>query len=309
MKYFVITIDTEGDNLWQWDKKSPITTENTTYLIRFQKLAEQYGFKPVWLTNFEMISDPRYVDFIVDVEERKVGEVGMHLHAWNTPPLFTLPKIQSGLPYLIEYPEGIMRNKVETMTSLIEKKTGVRPTSHRAGRWSRDERYFRILKDFGYTVDCSVTPHHSWQSSPGQTEINGTDFSGYPEQPYWVDIEQTLLEVPVNIRPSHFFVFPESFTLKNVARNIRDAYRGYNLWLRPNGKNEKQMLYFLNVVNDSEADYIMFMLHSSELMPGGSPAFGTEHAIEQLYITLQHVFSKAAKLFSGITLRDYRNVK
>ena len=135
MKYFVITIDTEGDNLWQWDKKSPITTENTTYLIRFQKLAEQYGFKPVWLTNFEMISDPRYVDFIVDVEERKVGEVGMHLHAWNTPPLFTLPKIQSGLPYLIEYPEGIMRNKVETMTSLIEKKTGVRPTSHRAGRW------------------------------------------------------------------------------------------------------------------------------------------------------------------------------
>ncbi|MDR8263551.1 deacetylase, partial [Acinetobacter baumannii] len=48
---FLITIDTEGDNLWQ--KHDSITTENARYLPRFQQLCEKYGFKPVYLTNYE----------------------------------------------------------------------------------------------------------------------------------------------------------------------------------------------------------------------------------------------------------------
>lgn len=307
MKHFIITIDTEGDNLWQWDKKSPIRTENTLFLPRFQKLCEEYGFKPVWLTNYEMINDPRYVDFIMDVEERKVGEIGMHLHAWNTPPEYNLPVVQTGLPYLIEYPEEIMRKKVETMTALIEQKIGIRPTTHRAGRWAMDDRYFKILKEFGYTVDCSVTPHQNWQSSPGQTEIDGTDFSKYPEQPYWVDNEMSLLEVPVSIRPSHSFILPKKLTPKNIARNALNAYRGYNLWLRPKGNNEKLLLSFLDIINDSEADYIMFMLHSSEMMPAGSPTFKTCEDIEEMYKTLKKVFTKASKTYKGTTLCEYRN--
>ncbi|WP_395754844.1 hypothetical protein [Edwardsiella ictaluri] len=49
---FIITIDTEGDNLWQ--NHDRITTENARYLPRFQLLCEKYGFKPVYLTNYEM---------------------------------------------------------------------------------------------------------------------------------------------------------------------------------------------------------------------------------------------------------------
>lgn len=309
MKYFIITIDTEGDNLWQWDKKSPITTENSLFLPRFQKLCEDYDFKPVWLTNFEMINDPRYIDFIMDVEDRNMGELGMHLHAWNTPPHYELPKIQTGLPYLIEYPEEIMRKKVEFMTSLIEQKTGIRPISHRAGRWSMDERYFKILKDFGYKVDCSVTPHQNWQSSPGQTDVNGIDFSKYPEQPYWLYEEHTLLEVPVSIRPAKAFVMPDKFNLISLARSVRQAYRGYQMWLRPRGNNERQMLRFIDMINDSDSDYIMFMLHSSELMPGGSPTFRTIDDIEGLFATIDKVFAKASKIYKGATLRDYHNLK
>jgi hypothetical protein len=53
---FLITIDTEGDNLWQ--KNDSITTENAKYLPRFQAVCEKYGFKPVYLTNYEMAIDP-----------------------------------------------------------------------------------------------------------------------------------------------------------------------------------------------------------------------------------------------------------
>ena len=38
MKYFIITIDTEGDDQWNWKYGSKITTENVKYLPRFQKL-------------------------------------------------------------------------------------------------------------------------------------------------------------------------------------------------------------------------------------------------------------------------------
>ena len=86
MKKFLITIDTEGDNLWQWKDGDSIGTDNTKYLPRFQKLCDKYGFKPTWLTNYEMMMDDNYVQFITEVVNEDRGEIGMHLHAWSTPP-------------------------------------------------------------------------------------------------------------------------------------------------------------------------------------------------------------------------------
>ena len=69
MKYFIITVDTEGDNLWHYKKGQKITTENTLFIPRFQELSNKYGFKPVWLTNYEMSCDDRYVEFIKHMME------------------------------------------------------------------------------------------------------------------------------------------------------------------------------------------------------------------------------------------------
>lgn len=80
MKKFIITMDTEGDNLWNWHEGDEITTHNTHYLLRFQQLCEKYGFKPVWLTNYEMIMDPDYVEFIKNVEKNHTGELGITVY-------------------------------------------------------------------------------------------------------------------------------------------------------------------------------------------------------------------------------------
>ena len=68
MKKFIITIDTEGDG--QWNPGAPCSTENTRFIPRFQKLAEKYGFKPTWLTNYEMAEDPFYIEYMKDCLER-----------------------------------------------------------------------------------------------------------------------------------------------------------------------------------------------------------------------------------------------
>ena len=53
---FIITIDTEGDNLWARPRE--ITTRNAAYLPRFQALCETFRFKPVYLVNVNGYWDP-----------------------------------------------------------------------------------------------------------------------------------------------------------------------------------------------------------------------------------------------------------
>ena len=53
---FIITIDTEGDNIWA--HPHPVTTENARHLPRFQELCERYGFAPSYLVDYEMAIDP-----------------------------------------------------------------------------------------------------------------------------------------------------------------------------------------------------------------------------------------------------------
>src|SRR6266478_50265 len=85
---FIITIDTEGDNMWS--RPHEITTRNADYLPRFQSLCERYDFRPVYLVDYEMAISPTFVEFGRDVLVRDAGEIGMHLHAWNSPPLVPL---------------------------------------------------------------------------------------------------------------------------------------------------------------------------------------------------------------------------
>ena len=85
---FLITIDTEGDNIWS--RPRTIGTRNAEFLPRFQVLCEQYGFKPTYLTNWEMTHCPCFQEFGRDLIRGGRAEIGMHLHAWNNPPLVPL---------------------------------------------------------------------------------------------------------------------------------------------------------------------------------------------------------------------------
>ena len=58
---------------------------------------------------------------------------------------------------------------------------------------------------------------------------------------------------------------------------------------------------------EKSTDYAEFMIHSSELMPGGSPYFKTNEEINSLYNALEAIFKYASKNFSGLTLKEYRN--
>ncbi|MDV1069714.1 polysaccharide deacetylase family protein [Klebsiella pasteurii] len=311
---FLITIDTEGDNLWQ--KHDSITTENARYLPRFQQLCEKYGFKPVWLTNYEMAIDPVYIEFAKDTIARGTAEIGMHLHAWNSPPTDPLTDDDwRHKPYLIEYSDAAMRAKVDYMTRLLEDTFQTKMVSHRAGRWAFDERYARLLVEYGYLVDCSVTPRVNWKTAKGAPQGDGgTDYRHFPQHAYFLDEndirregQSSLLEVPMSIQYKHSAWMN---SLKQGYDRLRGKVRSPSVhWLRPMGGNVETMKKVVEQTLTQGNDYVEYMLHSSEYMPGGSPTFKNEQDIERLYADLDAFFSWLAPQVKGMTLAEYYQQK
>ena len=302
-KYFVITIDTEGDN--QWDLSHECSTLNAKYLPRFQELCEKYGYKPVWLTNYEMAMDDYFVSYMKPKASRGLCEIGMHLHAWFSPPDYEIKRINNERAYLIEYPLDIIDAKVAFLTNLIEERFGIRPTSHRSGRWATNSHYFDVLKKYGYTVDCSATPLVDWSKTPGSTGVPGTDYSKVPKEPW--RLESGLLEVPMSIRKLHFIDKGRIHSLRNTVGEVKRFISGRIQWLRPDKRLSVDGLHKLvREVNKENTDVLMFMLHSSELMPGGSPSFPTEESIEDLYRVVEQLFITIQNLgYTGMTLEAY----
>ena len=313
---FLITIDTEGDNLWSCPRE--VTTVNACFLPRFQQQCERWGMKPTYLVDYDMGRSLEFIDFGLDAIKRSAAEIGMHLHPWNTPPGCGLTdddmKYQ---PYLIEYPEAVIRDKIALMTELLAETFGVSIRSHRAGRWAFDEVYAKALIDHGYWVDCSVTPHVTWREHLGDpTGKGGADYRDFPGRAYWLDPgdigragNSPLLEVPMSIRPCRFD------TANRIRRRLGERAlisRALNFlvpcytWFRPKRENLSDMLGVLRWAKHEGIDYVEFMLHSSEFMPGGSPTFVTEADIEKLYESLEVLFETATDLsFSGATLTEY----
>ena len=307
---FLITIDTEGDNAWARPRKA--STRNAAYLPRFQALCERYGLAPTYLTTWEMAHAPAFQELGRDILARRTGEIGMHPHAWDMPPVRPLGIDDADRhPYLIEFPDEIARIKAATLTATLEETFGVKMVSHRAGRWALDTRYATILMDLGYRVDCSVTPHLHWPATgePGCS----VDYRAAPEDPYFVhrdDIARPgdcpLLEVPVTIR-----LLPRNGALwrftplatSHPPTLFRRAFRAF--WLRPDGRNGRILTTLLDRVLAADAPCAEFMLHSSELMPDCSPRFPTAKSIHALYADMERLFEHARDRSDGLTLAQF----
>lgn len=311
---FLITIDTEGDNIWSRPRE--ITTENSRFLPRFQTLCEKHGLRPTWLTNWEMVECMVFREFVHDVLDRGAGEIGMHLHAWNNPPLLPLTNNDfHTLPYLTHFSAAAMRQKVRAITDRLEETFGVKMRSHRAGRWGFNETYARILVEHGYQVDCSISPHVRWVHGTLPGEL---DYCNFPDREYFLDLDQIsqpapgspLLELPMTVLPKQYGPIGKTarriLSKHSLGRRVASRLLPDVEWLRPDGRTPRGSVATLKRALTDGRPYVEFMLHSSEFMPGGSPRFPTERHIEQLYDELEQLFETAVQTCEGLTLSEYR---
>ncbi len=190
---FIITVDTEADN--QWEKDSPITAKNISYLPRFQDLCKKYNFPPTYLVTYEVAQNKNIINQLKYWQDSKEAEIGAHLHPWTTPPI---KNENNEHIYPHELKTEDLKKKLEVLTNAIQENFKKKPTSYRAGRWGFDYRQASMLNDLGYIVDCSITPKVNWKKSLGKGDgKGGPDFRNQSVKPYY--FENGLLEVPMTI--------------------------------------------------------------------------------------------------------------
>jgi hypothetical protein len=168
-------------------------------------------------------------------------------------------------------------------------------------------------------VDCSVTPGVDWRANPGVPGgMGGSDYTSFPDGPYWLappDISKAssagLLEVPMTVLPSRLFRrLPRAYRMPHYLRRIIRRVSPDRRWLSPVPLLEKHnldaMLELARQARDERPPHLEFMLHSSELMPGGSPIFQGATQIDRLYASLEILFEEFAGWCRGMTLAEFR---
>lgn len=316
----LITIDTEEDDAWSG--RQQITTENVLFIRRFQDLCERFGYRPTWLTDEPILQDSRFVQALGSSVAAGEAEIGAHLHPWSCAPFpgDVLPDQREQI-YPHELTEAEFRAKMERIVGLIARGFGTAPVSYRAGRWGFVGAHIPWLLDLGISVDCSVTPHISWQRYPGRRGgSGGIDFRGAPTVPYWLDPGDILrpgtgqmLELPLTV--SYLRGPFGSPGLQEVGDRLRYTPLGKVLqrvgWtaipFRPwPGRSTETLLGFLAEGERTNRPYLMLMFHSSELMPGGSPYNPDESSVERMYLQLELLFDALrSRGVAGSTVRQF----
>jgi len=290
---FVVTVDTEAN--YQRTGKDDVSLDNIEYLPRFQELCEKHNHKPTYLVSHEVASDESSVEIIAEWQDRGVAEIGAHLHPWTAPPIDE--KKDTDLRFPSELSDEELKNKLRTLTEVIKNNFSVSPTSYRAGRWGIDERQLRIISDLGYVVDSSVTPGINWRDTKGSKE--GTGGPDFRMESVYPSVKHGILEVPMTILNTGFIKKENSFFVKYIRglntgfyKKILNKIFCQQRWLRVFDTSVLEhwdSIYKSAVKNDLPV--VQFMIHSSELMPGGTPYNKTKQDVEKVYEHIEYIFA------------------
>lgn len=284
-----ITIDTEEDR--KSNKSLKVTSNNLKKIGRFQLVCEKFGVKPVYFCSYETANNKYFVDLMKPRVESDSVEIGAHLHPWSTPPFSYGDPIEErkNSSYPHEYPLEIFEKKLTSLTELIKNEFKVNPVSYRAGRFGFINEHIPILSRLGYSVDSSITPHISWEDTPGWKK-SGVNFSQYKATNEF-DIffnGYFLKEYPITILP------PKNLLkkIKNKIFNRKTAFR----WLRIYPQTTiKDLLSIIKDAEKTSLSSLVFMMHSNEFDYQSNPYFKTQKAENKLYNLLEKFYIELRK--------------
>ncbi|TAJ14700.1 MAG: hypothetical protein EPO68_12635 [Planctomycetota bacterium] len=292
------SIDVEED-MPNWRVQSPIRTHNAERLPALADLCASEGVRPTWLCTYPMVTEPRPRAIISALAKRSDGEIGTHLHPWNTPPYNGVASLagdeRKHAYYLRALGPDAFRAKLATLHTAIAECAGSAPTTFRAGRFGIDAATLAVLPEFGYRVDTSVTPlvRHD--------EDGGPDFRSAPQFPYRPSRRDVcahgdlpLVELPLSIALTRALPRPLAQLYVRLPRRMRlrgllsrDYLKLVDFaWLYPARFDLGLMQRVARTLAGAGNPLLHVFLHSSELVPGNSPyvrdGADVERCLEQL---------------------------
>jgi len=288
----VVTIDVEEEGLFQ-GKYDPFhaATTNVSSLELLDEVFLKWNIRPTLLITYHVAKQARLREFLMGLAERWGGEIGAHLHHWNTPPIRPLPFPE---PVPSEcMPTQLLREKLDCLLEAFEPMHIV-PRSFRMGRFSFGPKMCAILQDSPIVVDSSVAPL--------RIQYGGPDHLTAPIDPYTpnpLDVtspgHSRLLEVPITIVP----IRPHVGRLLENLRRIwprTDAAVGWiasrlcSLPVQPawTGSARLKIASALHLWRAGQVLTLFF--HSSELSPAHNPLHPTQRHVQSFIKKLDDFF-------------------
>ena len=307
-----IVVDTEEE--FDWTK--PFARENrATSSIPAQALVHEVydplGMVPTYVIDHPVATDPRAVDFLAGLQRDGRAEIGAHLHPWVSPP--HEEEVTRRNSYHCNLPAALERAKIVTLTETIASAFGRRPTVFKAGRYGFGTNTAAVLAELGYAIDCSYVP---WMNF---AEDGGPDYRDTPDQPFWLDDAQHLLEVPLT---SGFFGLlahagPKFQRVLNSPRAGRLRVPGFlarsgllaRSRLSPEGVTADEQCRLLDSMVGSGRRFFTLTYHSPSLAPGHTPYVRSEADLRDFVARIEQVLLHFRDVLGGefTTLTRYRD--
>ena len=292
----IVSIDTEEDN-WL-PSRNDVTVENIGHLRRLARFLDDLGVRPTYFTAYQVAIRPSAVDTLRECCAGNRGEIGAHLHPWNTPPLSEALVPRNSM--LKNLPAELQLAKLRQLTAALEQAFGTRPRTFRAGRYGVGPETISALVRCGYEVDSSVSPFQSLKRMD-----DGPNFVGAPLEAYHLApdcdvrrpaLDGMLLEIPLSYGfsrgpfrfwdPMRRLLEARPWQWLHLAGLAGRAGLVERLALCPELASVTEMLTLSRQLLAHGVRHLQLTWHSPTLVAGLSPFAATAADVERLYASI-----------------------
>lgn len=291
---FIVTVDTEEE--FDWSRPLDRTShglDHVPLLAKFQKFCEELGVAPVYLVDYPIATSPRAAEALGDALKGGRAEVGVQLHPWVNPPFEE--ELNEYNSFAGNLPPALEREKFARLYEAIVENLGATPLAYRAGRYGVGPTTHRILKEFGLPIDTSVRSRFDYSAT------GGANFRDLPLQPWWVDEERQLMELPLTtvfwgpLRQLGPWLYPRLWRVPHLRGALSRMGMLERIPMTPEGVSLEEALRGLDVAIDKQLPVIVLSFHSPSLGAGYTPYVRSEADLDALYEWWRTVFAYLLK--------------
>jgi hypothetical protein len=289
---FVVTVDTEEE--WDWASgypTGPTRTANIARLPAFQDACAAHGAAVTYFVNHAVLVDDASARIVCALAARPRVEIGMHIHPWNTPPLQAAERVPVRDSFIHNLPPELALAKLNAVYDAFAAR-GLKPTTFRGGRYSTCPLVQRWLRERGFVADASILPYTSW------ADDGAPDYTQRAPEP--VRTESGLWELPLSLGftrgPFGFWrrVLAAAALVPKLVGALSKAGVAERAWLNFENPLGARMPPLIRALRTRNVPYLCFTLHSSSLLPGGSPYAPDERAVSALLARLNGALAACA---------------
>ncbi|HTN13526.1 MAG TPA: polysaccharide deacetylase family protein [Sphingomonadaceae bacterium] len=287
---FILTVDTEEE--FDWTK--PIRREgygldHLSRLTKFQQFCENEGVCPVYLVDWPVATSAQAADILGDAVAQGRAEVGVQLHPWVNPPFDET--VNNYNSFAGNLPPELEQAKFTRLREVIETNFGAVPKIYRAGRYGTGPNTARMLRQGGIAIDSSVRTKFDYSAE------GGADYRKHPLEPYWLDTDHSLLELPLTttfwgmLRRQGDLLYPLMWRAPSLRGVLSRLGLLERIPLTPEGVSVEEAIRGVDMALDDGLPLLVFSFHSPSLHPGHTPYVRNEEDLDALYGWWQRIFA------------------